>query len=99
MMMASIPGAPLPDTVPSDALLYAAKKSIGTASTSGGIGVGRCDLHTARSDRGGGAAGKGETLLGQESAAISRTEAAAHTSAASSTLVEAENRKWGGHRE
>ena len=48
MMMASIPGAPLPDTMPSDALLYAAKKSIGTASTSGGIGAGRCDvLHRA----------------------------------------------------
>ncbi len=55
-MMASIPGAPLPDTVPSDALLYVAKKSIGTASPSEGIGVGRCDLHTARSGRGRGAA-------------------------------------------
>jgi hypothetical protein len=78
MMMASIPGAPLRDTVPSDALPFAAKKSNGTASTSGGIGVGRCDLHTARSGRGDRAAGKGEALLGQESAAISRTAVAAH---------------------
>ena len=78
MMMASIPGAPLQDTLPSDALLYAARKKIGTASTSGGIGVGRCDLHTARSGRGEGAAGVGEALLGQKAAAISCTEAAAH---------------------
>jgi hypothetical protein len=77
-MMAFIPGAPLPDTVPSDALPFAAKKSNGTASTSGGIGVGRCDLLTARSRRGDGAAGVGEALLGQEAAAISCTEAAAH---------------------
>jgi hypothetical protein len=51
MMMASIPGAPLPDTMPSDVLLYAAKESIGTASTSRGIKAGRCDFYTARRGR------------------------------------------------
>ncbi len=76
MMMASIPGAQLPDTMPSDALLYAAKKRIDTASTSGSIGTGRCDYYTARIGRGGGAAGKGEMLLAQESAATSCTETA-----------------------
>ncbi len=40
--------------------------------------MGRCDLHTARSGRGDGAAGVGEALLGHEAAAISCTEAAAH---------------------
>jgi hypothetical protein len=43
MMMASIPGDPLPDTLPSDALLCAAKESRGAATTSGlWVGVGRC---------------------------------------------------------
>jgi hypothetical protein len=98
MMMASIPGAPLLDTVPSDALLYAAKKSILAQHPPQG-GSGWAGATSARSGRGDGAAGKGEALLGQESVAISRTEAAAHTSAASSTLVEAANRKWGCHRE
>jgi hypothetical protein len=35
MMMASIPGAPLSDTLPSDALLFVAKESTGPATIQG----------------------------------------------------------------
>ncbi len=43
MMMASIPGAPLPDTLPSDSFLCTAKESRGAATTSGlWVWVGRC---------------------------------------------------------
>ena len=100
MTMASIPGAQLPDTVPSDALLYAAKMSIAISVNQrplqGGSGwAGAISTRRAAAA----ATGKAEALLGQESAVIRCTEAAAHTSAAGSTLVEAANRKWGGHRE
>ena len=50
MMMALIPGAPLPDTLPSDALLYAAKESIGTATTSGVDRGGQVRLSTLREE-------------------------------------------------
>ncbi len=48
--MALIPGAPLPDTLPSDALLYAAKESIGTATTSGVERGGQVRLYTRREE-------------------------------------------------
>jgi hypothetical protein len=59
MMMASIPGAPLPDTLPSDTLLCVAKESRGAATTSGlWVGVDRC-----YSQHGSGDAAKAERLL------------------------------------